>query len=433
MRHAHTLNRILNQPLLVEPGYLQVALGGLSERLGINGLTDGEGYLDQSQLTELAGRYDPKRPYERGDHYSIEDGIARITVRGSLVSRTGSLKPFSGMTGYNSIKERLEYAISDPEVSAILLDLDSPGGEVAGLFDLLDYMHSLRGTKPLLSLIDGSACSACFAIASQTERRFITQHSRTGSVGVVLAHMSIKGHLEKEGIKVTLIHAGDHKVDGNPYQDLPEALRDELQAQVNDTYSQFVQVVARGIGMDEDAIRRTQARVYAPSAALSIGFADELVNGFDVTTRIQAYLSQPKNGAIAMTQAASAQAEGTPTTEQAEVEQPSTAQAAPVVADSADFRSRTKAILSLSAATAQPKLAQAIALETDLDATQAALLLDAAAQDKPAAEASTRDAREDFNQAMSEASAAPLASDTPASSANNTNPLLAALHRAQGK
>lgn len=439
MKHAQILSRVLNRPLLVTPDYLEVALSGVSERLGLEQITDGDKVLQGDELKELAGTYHVDRPYERGAHYQLDEGVAIIDVRGALVSRTNTLRPYSGTTGYDSIKNRLEYAVSDPDVSGILLDLDSSGGEVTGLFDLIEYMQSVKGKKPVHALISGRACSACFAIASQADHRMITQDSYAGSVGVVLAHNSLEKHLDKEGIKVTFIHAGAYKVTGNPYQDLSEDVKTELQAAVNATYDKFSQIVGEGLGMDVEAVKSTEARVYETNAALAIGFADQLVNGFDAIDTFKKFLSErtTTTGAIQMTQANSAQPGNTATQQGAE----STQEASQANTEAAG-RQRIKSIMALGAAGAAgaqlSNLTQAIALDTDLDAEQATSLIKAASQDleaaQPEVESEHRDPALDFGQAVSQLSADPTETESSAAkSGPQGNKLLAALNAAQGK
>lgn len=88
------------------------------------------------------------------------NGIAVLPVSGTLVSRTRALQPYSGMTGYNGIIARLQQAASDPMVDGILLDMDTPGGMVAGAFDCADIIARVRDIKPVWALANDMNCSA---------------------------------------------------------------------------------------------------------------------------------------------------------------------------------------------------------------------------------------------------------------------------------
>ncbi len=150
--------------------------------------------------------------------YQVTNGIAVLPVSGTLVSKTRSLQPYSGMTGYNGIIARLQQAISDPGVDGILLDMDTPGGMVSGAFDCADIIARMRDLKPVWALANDMNCSAGQLIASSASRRLVTQTARTGSIGVMMAHSNYGAALKTNGVEVTLIYSGDHKVDGNPYE-----------------------------------------------------------------------------------------------------------------------------------------------------------------------------------------------------------------------
>lgn len=153
------------------------------------------------------------------------NGIAVLPVSGTLVSRTRALQPYSGMTGYNGIIARLQQAASDPMVDGILLDMDTPGGMVAGAFDCADIIARVRDIKPVWALANDMNCSAGQLLASAASRRLVTQTARTGSIGVMMAHSNYGAVLEKQGVEITLIYSGSHKVDGNPYSHLPDDVR----------------------------------------------------------------------------------------------------------------------------------------------------------------------------------------------------------------
>ncbi|EEY8413100.1 S49 family peptidase, partial [Escherichia coli] len=155
----------------------------------------------------------------------VMNGIAVLPVSGTLVSRTRALQPYSGMTGYNGIIARLQQAASDPMVDGILLDMDTPGGMVAGAFDCADIIARVRDIKPVWALANDMNCSAGQLLASAASRRLVTQTARTGSIGVMMAHSNYGAALEKQGVEITLIYSGSHKVDGNPYSHLPGDVR----------------------------------------------------------------------------------------------------------------------------------------------------------------------------------------------------------------
>ncbi|MFX2611894.1 S49 family peptidase [Enterobacter mori] len=277
--------RTLNQPLLMEPAYARVFFCALSERLGVSRIVDavtgqeigGDSAKELAIDFSSSGGRQPKA-------YRVEQGIAVLPVSGTLVHKFGFLQPKSGITGYDGIVARLQAAIADPDVKGVLLDIDSPGGEVAGAFDTADIIARLRAVKPIWSVASDMACSAGYLLASACTRRLITQTGVVGSIGVVVAHRSVEKALEQAGIDITLIYSGAHKVDGNPYQSLPDSVRDEIQAKIDGNRALFAQRVAGYTGLRQDAVMATEGAVYQGDSAIRIGLANQVVNYADAVS-----------------------------------------------------------------------------------------------------------------------------------------------------
>ncbi len=278
----HIEARVLNQPLLLEPGYAKTFFSALAKRMQLAELHDAAGQVDPDEwLQASAESYGG--PGNRYKPYMVKDGVAVIPIQGTLVHKFGYLQPSSGMTGYDGIVARHRAACEDPDVKGVLLDMDTPGGEVAGCFDAARQLRAQAESsgKPLWALCYDMACSAGMAIASAASRRLITQTGEAGSVGVVMAHTSYERALEKEGLVVTLIHSGAKKVDGNPYENLDEEVLARFQAETDSLRRDFVALVAEHIGLSGAQVLATEAGIYRGEQAIDIGFADELVNGND--------------------------------------------------------------------------------------------------------------------------------------------------------
>ena len=203
-------------------------------------------------------------------------GIAVIPVYGALLHKDSWCSSYA--TGYSYIATRLAAALGDSEVKGIIFDLNSYGGHVAGNFELCDQIFEGRSIKPMMALVDARALSGGYSLASATGRIVATPSADIGSIGVVTMHMSMEKALKSYGVEVTFIFAGKHKVDGNPFQDLPDDVKKSLQVSVEKSYEQFVSLVARNRGMDADAVRNTEARVYDAEEARSIGLIDEVAS-----------------------------------------------------------------------------------------------------------------------------------------------------------
>lgn len=205
--------------------------------------------------------------------YSNEDGIAVIPIRGLLTKRD---EMFFDTTNYEDIRMAVTQALEDEGVESILLDIDSPGGEVGGLFDLVDFIYESRDQKPIYAYANDSAFSAAYAIASACSEIFINRTSGVGSIGVIATHTDVSEADKQMGVKYTTIFAGSKKNDLSPHEPLSESAKDELQEEVNRLYDMFLWTVARNRGVSVELVRATQAATYYGSNAIQIGLADEL-------------------------------------------------------------------------------------------------------------------------------------------------------------
>lgn len=279
VKYAHIAARILSRPLLLEPQYASVFFSAFGRRAGLTDIVgvDGQDIDLESTLESYQVR---QRRYASGDNepYAVIDGVAVVSMEGSLVHKMGTMDPVSGMQGYDGIAAKLDAAANDPRAKAILLNVDSPGGEVSGAFDLADKVAQVRSRKPVFAYADDMMASAAFLVASQAQGIFASQTANIGSVGVLLAHTDNSKRMESAGVKVTLIHSGKHKVDGNPYGPLPEEVQAELQSEIDGIRDKFAQYVANGRKMSKTDVLATEARTYGATAAVNTGFADGVMS-----------------------------------------------------------------------------------------------------------------------------------------------------------
>lgn len=209
-------------------------------------------------------------------NYELQNGVAIVPIRGLLTKRSEIFSSFMGTTSYDDIFSAISDALEDEKVEKILLDIDSPGGEVSGLFDLVDFIFNSRGQKPIYSVANDYACSAAYAIASATEKIFVNRTSCVGSIGVIATHLDVSEADKKEGLKYTTIFAGEKKNDLSPHEPLSENAKDDLQKEVTRLYEMFLSTVARNRGISAELVRTTQAATYYGQNAINIGLADEI-------------------------------------------------------------------------------------------------------------------------------------------------------------
>ena len=217
--------------------------------------------------TEL-GRYSEIiRPYR------VKNGVLTIPVKGMLMKGF----PYQARgyaTGYEYILEAVKRGVEDEDVAAIHLDVNAPGGTVAGCFDCVDSIFAMRGTKPITAYANESAYSAAYAIASAADDIVVARTGGVGSIGVMAAHMEVSKGLEQRGVTVTLIYAGDKKADGHSAIPLSDRAKADMQARADALHDIFVSTVARNRGLDEQAVRNTEAASFMAPLAVENGLAD---------------------------------------------------------------------------------------------------------------------------------------------------------------
>jgi signal peptide peptidase SppA len=302
MLHARIAARAFNTPLLVEPSKAMAFLSGLGPRiLGRQvEILDGYAAHDSTAATRarasiLAGGLTERLQQNGNAPYPIVDGIAVIEIAGVLIHRGGWIGQSSGQTSYEGIVTQIEAAASDPAVRGIALEIDSFGGEVAGVFDLADRIRAIRGSKPVWAFVAEHAFSAGYALASQADRILLPRTGAVGSIGVVVMHADLSGQLDQDGVRVTLVHSGQHKVDGNPYEPLPENVRDDIQREIDVLRFLFTETVSAGRAgrLSQDAALATEAATFRGTDAIATGLADEVIDLTRGFARFRESLSAP--------------------------------------------------------------------------------------------------------------------------------------------
>ncbi len=285
MQHlSHLATRIFDTPLLISPQKLEVILGALGPRLGL----EAPAPVPVVVAPDLARQ--PRKPYE-----VTTDGIAIIPIEGTLVHKSFGLDALSGLRSYGDIQREVEGASQDPAVKAILLDFDSPGGEVAGAFDAADAIYAARSAKPVIAVADNEALSGAYLLASGADRVYVSRTSALGSIGVMVTHLDMTGNDEKLGFKYTIVHAGARKADFHPHMPLSEEARKVLEAEVDRTYSMLVAAVARNRGLSEATIRGTEAALYFGGDGVNARLADRSGTREVALTDLRAAVSDRRN------------------------------------------------------------------------------------------------------------------------------------------
>ncbi len=407
-RYPHLAARVFNTPLLVHPQKLDAIISGLGQRL----------LGTDAPLIEVAGKpvsiaeastpqpsmFSTRRGARAERGYTVIDGVAVIGVSGALVHRSQFVMADSTfLQGYNDLAADLEDAMSNGDVHAVLIVCDSPGGEVQGVFELAARIMEMRGRKPIYAIADGMAASAAYLTASAADQVAITGTGYAGSIGVVMRHVDLSRAMANDGIAVTHIFAGAHKIDGNPFEPLPKDVRADLQADIEDLYSMFVDAVGQHRAMPAQAVRDTRASTFRGAAAVKAGLADRIATTDQLITELAALRprsfasGQAARSATADSKGASMSGNsqeqgGQPTANlpaPAAHQQPGAGAASAQDLDRARAegaqaeRARVNAILGHASASANPALAMQC-VNTGLTAEQASAILGAAAPQQAA-------------------------------------------------
>jgi signal peptide peptidase SppA len=271
-------SRLYGTPLLIARPKLEVILGVVARKLAGDTLATPPPSRTDSGL---------------GGDLQVQDGIAILPVLGTLVRRASYIGAASGLTSYHDIEAMAEAAFADPMVKAVLLEIDSSGGEAGGVFDLAQRLRTLAQAsgKPLWAIADEAALSAAYAIACAADRLWLTRTAEVGSIGVVAVHVDESVADAKAGLNYTFLHAGAHKVDGHPHAPLPAPVAADIQADIEQLHEQFIALVAGFRRLSVDAIRDTEARVYRGEAALQAGLADQIGTRAEAITALQRQLA----------------------------------------------------------------------------------------------------------------------------------------------
>ncbi|MBU2941064.1 S49 family peptidase [Shimia thalassica] len=282
--------RAFNTPLLMAPAKAAVIAQQLGPRL--LGLGKDQTLSVDGEFTAPEARHRQPRPQaatmigdelfhnvkRTGRGYSNIQGVAVIPIVGTLVRRGSYVGAESGVTSYEGISAQIRAAKEDDDARVVALEIDSFGGEAAGIFALAAEIRELREVKPVYAFIADYALSAGYAIASQADHITVPPFGEAGSIGVVSMHVDIEGQLEQQGKRVTLIHSGAHKVAGNPFEKLPENVRADIQKDNDAMWAGFAELVEqgrRGKVSIADALK-TEAAIFRGQAAVAHRLVDQV-------------------------------------------------------------------------------------------------------------------------------------------------------------
>jgi ClpP class serine protease len=280
-----------DQPLFIEPHALKIMLDAIGPRLGLLEIKasdddDGESpaATKRKALTERLAAVVGAETVDVADgmceYGRTPEGIAVVPILGSTINRYDWFAAWCGFSSYETIKLAVQAADADPLVKAILLDVDSPGGEAAGMLDCADVIRAVG--KPIWASANTLAASAGYGLAAAAKRLTLGRLSTVGSVGVVGIHVDQSGRDQELGLKYTPIYSGARKIDGWGHAALSREVKERFQARFDESRLKFATAIAQFRGMSVEAVMETEAETFDDARAVDIGFADA-VQSFDET------------------------------------------------------------------------------------------------------------------------------------------------------
>jgi protease-4 len=205
-----------------------------------------------------------------------EDGLPTGGPKVAVVEIEGII-----VDGAAAVRELREHA-DNPSIKAVVLRVNSPGGVVAPTQEIFSAIQRTRKAgKPVVASLGAVAASGGYYVAVAADRIYANPGTLTGSIGVVMQLANLEGLLKKVGVDYVVVKAGAYKDVGNFARTMSPEERKMLQALLDDVYSQFVEAVSEGRGLEKkDVLAFAEGRIYSGQQALALKMVDEL-GGFE--------------------------------------------------------------------------------------------------------------------------------------------------------
>jgi len=204
------------------------------------------------------------------------DKIAVISLSGTITMQDSSLLSGSTITP-DLVKSYLTRAEQDKAVKAIVIRIESPGGEIAPCQEILWEIERVKETKHILVSMGGTTASGGYYISTKADKIVALPTTMTGSIGVISQIMNVEGLLEKLDIQVVTFKGGKYKDMYSVYREMTPEEKEIMQGMVDEYYELFIDVVAEGRGLSEDEVRDlATGQIYTGTEAKELGLVDLL-------------------------------------------------------------------------------------------------------------------------------------------------------------
>ncbi len=207
-------------------------------------------------------------------------GVAIVPLQGVLFARSIS-GWFGRIPGMDAFRAAMLSAGANPDVAAIVMDVNTPGGSYAGTPETAAVVRQVAAQKPVIAMVDTLCASAGYFIASQASEVVVTPSGELGSIGVMAVHMEMSRALEAEGVTVNILRSRTSKADVNPFEPLSDDAKAALEASIREADDEFLKAVGKGRNMTAGQVRKLVddnglGRVVSGANAVRLGLADRV-------------------------------------------------------------------------------------------------------------------------------------------------------------
>lgn len=246
--------------------------------------------------------------------YTRVGTVGLITISGALVNKESWWTRWAGMTSYESIREALIFAMEDSSVEKILLDIASPGGQVAGCEDCANLVSKVSEIKEISAFSDAYVASAAYWISSAATKRYTSKSAMWGSIGVIMRHAEYSKMREDVGITDTIFRSGPWKGIGGSEEKLSTLAIKDFQEKTDYLANVFVDSVADNLNITAAFVDQTmgQGREFVGQQAVDVGLCtsvesfDAVIEKLQKTDKSVGGITMPKTGMTAQAIAAAA-------------------------------------------------------------------------------------------------------------------------------
>ena len=274
----------------------------MERELWLGSLASYQAYTSQQEQFSIAlasGMTFDNQEEDTCNSFTLFGNIAVIDIAGTLTNDDSWYNSFCGNTSYNQVRNALIEAATHSDVKAILLNIDSTGGTPNGLFDVCNLIKQIDSTGlAVYSHSGGVMASAAYALGSSARKISCGEAADIGSIGVICVHKEYTDAMKQEGIKVTVLRAGEEKALSNPYEKLSDKAKENIQSQINTLYDVFVNKVADNRHVPSEYVKEHMAdgREFIGQQALTAGLVDNLSTLDDLITSLQTQLDKQTAG-----------------------------------------------------------------------------------------------------------------------------------------